>query len=332
MEKASSLYESILNDYTLLDQTCLLCAKNEQTQILNEDFSCNDLKIDIIDDINGEKYNNLIQYITPTKCTHFYHNNCLNKYNNTHKKYKILQTPENCVFCNLYITINNMQKFGNFFSKKVFQNIIENPSHYTDSTSSRFDEAKKEIIEGIEKSFYSEIEKSFRIDDTKKEKLLQLRKINRKYKKNYPLLRQYHSLSYSEKNHFYKYYEFSINKDMDKEENDLNDLIQKQRERVREIEREDQEEYEGKRPVFLKICDRCRDICIFCKGKKFVVGYRLVYDYKAHKGCLINDEDSCCICGRNDAKFKTGKSICHDCYKSLGSIDTKCYYCRKYLY
>ena len=89
MEKSSSLYESILNDYTLLDQTCLLCAKNEQTQILNEDFSCNDLKIDIIDDINGEKYNNLIQYITPTKCSHFYHNNCLNKYNNIHKKYKI---------------------------------------------------------------------------------------------------------------------------------------------------------------------------------------------------------------------------------------------------
>ena len=65
-EKTSSLYESILNDYTLLDQTCLLCATSEQTQILNEDFSYNNLKIDIIDDINGEKYNNLIQYITPT--------------------------------------------------------------------------------------------------------------------------------------------------------------------------------------------------------------------------------------------------------------------------
>ena len=84
--------------------------------------------------------------------------------------------------------------------------IIEKPSDYTDSTSPRFDEAKKEIIEGIEKSFYSEIEKSFRIDDTKKEKLLQLKKINRKYKKNYPLLRQYHSYSYLKKNHFYKYY------------------------------------------------------------------------------------------------------------------------------
>ena len=116
-EKTSSLYESILNDYTLLDQTCLLCAKNEQTQILNEDFSCNDLKIDIIDDINGEKYNNLIQYITPTICSHFYHNNCLNKYNKIHKKYKILQTPENCVFCKLYITITNMQNSEVFFLK-----------------------------------------------------------------------------------------------------------------------------------------------------------------------------------------------------------------------
>ena len=119
-EKTSSLYESILNDYTLLDQTCLLCATSEQTQILNEDFSYNNLKIDIIDDINGEKYNNLIQYITPTICSHFYHNNCLNKYNNTHKKNKIFKTPEKCVFCKLYITFTNMQKFGSFFSKNLF--------------------------------------------------------------------------------------------------------------------------------------------------------------------------------------------------------------------
>ena len=105
MEKASSLYESILNDYTLLDQTCLLCATSEQTQILNEDFSYNNLKIDIIDDINGEKYNNLIQYITPTICSHFYHNNCLNKYNNTHKKNKIFKTPEKCVFFSFFIII-----------------------------------------------------------------------------------------------------------------------------------------------------------------------------------------------------------------------------------
>ena len=325
MEKSSFLYDSIQKDYKILDKICLLCATDDKIPILNEDYEDNvnkNIKIDFIADINNEKYNTFLQYITPKICTHFYHDNCL-------KKYGISKNPEKCNFCRIFITSENMKKFGCFFSKQFFQKIFKDKIN-----DKRFDyeRAKREIIKNIENIFYDEIENSWKIDRIKKEKLLKLKQINEKYIKNFELLRRYRNNNYYKNNTYYKYYDFSIDNDLDEEENELNDDIKNQKKRVNKIVREIEEEEERKRPVPLRRCSECKDKCLFCGGNKRGGPSRMtiLHVYKAHRNC-IDDDRSCCICHKNRGTINCD-NICYYCEKSLKFIEDKCYYCRRNLY
>ena len=190
MKRSSILYDSILKNNNLLNKACLLCGKidNEIQQnkkyYKNEDYEDEDYedeeyeneeyddeeyddenygknydddiiidnddeidKMKLIEDINNNKYNSFMEYITPTKCNHFYHKRCVDKYKFKYGVYS------NCYFCEFFITLENMKKFGCFFTKEIFSNIFM--SRFDNSIN--HDDTKKTMVKNIEKYFYQQI-------------------------------------------------------------------------------------------------------------------------------------------------------------------------------
>lgn len=124
LRRAEDLYELIKSNYRILDETCLFCVMNnkiidtnlktnekqENLIELNDDLNQgNDI---VIEDINSGKFDNIIKYITPTKCDHFFHEKCYQK-------------NGKCCFCKSYITVENMNKFGIFFTKENFRDLVD---------------------------------------------------------------------------------------------------------------------------------------------------------------------------------------------------------------
>ena len=182
------------------------------------------------------------------------------------------------------------------------------------------------------------------IDKDKKDKILQLKRINDKYIEKYRLLKRGRDhLNY------FRYYLLPINKDLTYEEGELENEIyaqekkirkEEERSREREEEREQRrrelaEKREREKPVFLKRCLKCRDTCLFCKGQiSFSQGNhgwgRDIDYYKAHGTCMPNN-DNCCICYNRKGTTKCS-NICYPCHQKLKFIEKKCYYCKKNLY
>ena len=229
MKKSSALYDSIQKDYNLLNQVCLICLTRDKTQILNEDnedsedyendedyeedYKISDniintnknVTIDFIDDINNNKYTSFYKYIDPDCCKHFYHKKC--------KKSLDLHA---CRFCQLFITSINMQRFGCFISKQYFKDLLKGIIDDSINIESR----RIYIIRDIEKIFYSQIENSLTIDKDKKDKILQLKRINDKYIEKYRLLKKGRDhLNY------FRYYLLPINKDLTYEEGELENEV-----------------------------------------------------------------------------------------------------------
>ncbi len=77
-------------------------------------------------------------------------------------------------FCSLFWTLENMQRFGSFFSKKIFTNIIKDIINDT----SNIESARHLIIKVIENIFYSKVENSLIIDEDKKRRIFQIKQMN----------------------------------------------------------------------------------------------------------------------------------------------------------
>ena len=76
-EKARNIYQLIINDYTQIQKVCLICNEIDNTIITLDDNK----EIDIIEDINNNRFSNILIYITPEKCCHLYHDKCCLKGN-----------------------------------------------------------------------------------------------------------------------------------------------------------------------------------------------------------------------------------------------------------
>ena len=310
LAKISDLYNSIKNNYSNLNQVCLICLKG---YFSIKCFPDENDKIDIIDEINKGKFDNFKQYITPEKCEHFYHKNCF-------------VFKNECKFCKLFITTSNIKKFGLFFSENDFKQIFEGHIY-------NLENLQRDITTKIENIFYSEIEKTtWGINQTKKETLLRLRKINQKYLNNYDIIRKLH------KNNYFEFYKISINHNLDnldELERDLDYEIQTEREnerRERERYKEQQNRYEenirNNEPIKLKRCHECQNVCPLCRGKVESYGGS-IYAYYAHYKC-IKDKKSCCICHYNEGIYDC-KRCCEYCYKTKKFAHNYCYYCKKRL-
>ena len=70
-----------------------------------------------------------------------------------------IKDPKNCDFCQLFLTRENLQKFGIFFSEIFMKDVMMKKKNI-----------RHRNIDEIEKIFYSKIEASDNIDNEKKEK------------------------------------------------------------------------------------------------------------------------------------------------------------------
>ena len=115
-----NLYNLISKDFSLIEKICFICLKNDHIKFTNLTKTENELmttlnsyiiddndnndnnenNFDIADDINKGRFKDFVSYVTPKKCTHFFHENCRTR---------------RCYLCQNYITLENMKKFGCFF-------------------------------------------------------------------------------------------------------------------------------------------------------------------------------------------------------------------------
>ena len=315
-QKAQNIYSLIEKDFTKITRVCLFCADDNY---LNEEQNYNIIdsnQIDIIDDINNGNFYDLYSYITPNKCCHSFHNVCWTKYN---FKNKNIKSPENCIFCRIFLTLDNMNKFGCFLSERNFTSLYPIEQY-------KYDGMKKTIIMNIEKVFYSKIDSSPYIDLSKKDKLLKLKKINQKFLENYNLLRK----------DFFKYYKTNYNNNLVRIEEDLDNEIREKEEDRKERIRERREYENDNRPIPLKRCSECRDVCFVCFGSIKQAGKSKCYMYgtstlRAHNKCLLDgDRNLCCLCRKNKGIVDC-TNTCHDCIFNFKDtkVTSRCYYCKK---
>ena len=302
-ERAENLYSLIEKDFTLIEKVCLVCAQtdiNDNNDNNNFDNNYNN-ENEIINDINNGNYFNLYDYITPKKCSHFFHDKC--KKSNRNK----------CCFCEMFLTLDNMKKFGCFFSKKTFLEIYERSSFH-------YKIIKMDNIKSINEIFYSIITNSGNIDETKLDKLVRLCKIRKKFQKYKEII----SINY------YRFYQTNYNEDLDEIENELDEKIKRGKKRVEEEKRREIEEEKGYRPIRLKRCRDCQYTCLFCHIN--VGPYKSLfknYYYHAHDKCIIS-KNLCSICLRNPG-IADCSNCCEVCKKIDGFRYRKCYYCKKYV-
>lgn len=68
-ENARNIYQLIVKDYTLINKVCLICSNIDKSIIIDDDVN----EIDVVEDINNGRFDNLHDYITPKSCCHLYH-------------------------------------------------------------------------------------------------------------------------------------------------------------------------------------------------------------------------------------------------------------------
>ena len=392
VQRASFLYDCIQKDYTLINEACLLCAKCDKIPSLMElndeyedneeeeedddddDYKNNNIfnnygdnkTINVITDINKGKYNSFMEYISPIYCDHFYHESCKDKFKKAYHNFCADNIVEYCNFCKIFLTEENMQKFGCFFSKEFFCN------YFKDTINQNFvyDSAKKENIKIIENIFYSKIEKSLIIKEDKKWKIEYIKEMNKNYLARFSSLRQFNkSINY------YRFYQLSINEDLISEKEKLDNELEELDETIEEIKRErrerienrrrereereedrkrerrerrekeekeenrkreKREEREKRRPVYLLRCPYCADKCLFCGGKVSGSGrnkkyIKATFYFRAHGSCIPgNDIKKCAICHKNGASARCNNQ-CYNCFENRNKIEEKCFYCKESL-
>lgn len=271
VQRASFLYDCIKNNFTLINETCLLCAKTESLielsdeneddeeydeeedeeddeeddfgniNIISNNYDKNKNKIiDVIDDINKGKYKSFIDYISPKRCEHFYHDSCRNKFRQAYEKFDTKAHVNYCNFCKVFLTLENMQKFGCFFSKEFFVD------YFRDTINHRFyyELARLKIIRAIDNIFHSKIDKSLVISEDKKWRIDFIKQMNKKYIDHHFIFDK----SYDE----FRFYKLSINEDLIKEKKKLDyelkemdeEIEERKNEREKRKEREEREKRE----------------------------------------------------------------------------------------
>ena len=340
-KEISNLYNLISKDFSLIEKICFICLKNDHIKFANstktenelmttlnsdiiDDNDNNENNFDIADDINKGRFKDFVSYVTPKKCTHFFHENCRTR---------------RCYLCQNYITLENMKKFGCFFYGFELKDSINSNTY------------KKTILNDLINKFFSFVEKDNKILFYKKEKLLKIKKIIEKNKKNEDLL-------YSSGT---EYYDLNIDADLDQLENDLDEEIEKAKERRRNRQYEDdddddnyynhrnnnninnnriREERDQNKLLILKVCVDCRKNCGICGSNIEAVGRAEGHtigsskSIKAHKKC-IRDLQNCYMCGGHG--HKDAYNICYRCWAVIPGVNNSkqkdrihsCYYCHK---
>ena len=343
----------IKQDYTNINKICLLCLNKDSILNLENIDSDNDSILDynkrstnnIINDINSGIFKNFMNYITPKKCSHLYHKSCGPK-------------PQKCLFCEMFITPENVKKFGFFFSADIILKILGLYEFYYTSGS---EELKEKVFLNIKNIFYSKVEKSYEINKEYKANLMKIKDLNEKYNKNLG-------------KNLFKYYDLNIDDDLIREENELINKIEEEEERrqrrkeeeeERRQRREEEEEedryyenveddyYERKRPqntynnyynqnksnyaqkyklaiISPRFCKDCsRFCCIFCK-KRSKSG---VCTFHVHSECVPkNFRNYCFICNKSLPRLAESTChYCHDCAELIGEKNVRktCPVCRK---
>ena len=307
-ENARNIYQLIVKDYTLINKVCLICSNIDKSIIIDDDVN----EIDVVEDINNGRFDNLHDYITPKSCCHLYHDKCCDNENWNKRKLKVNTT---CHLCLNFMTLDNMKKFGCFFTEKAF---IGSLDLHKDNN-----QIKRENIKNIEDIFYSKLDTSYKIDKTKRDKLFRLKKINAKFLKNNDILYQ----------NYFKYYSMNYNScDFDELEDNLDEEIKQEKRRRQRIYEQEREYEEQNRKTRLKICSGCYNTCLYCNGNiknSFPNGYGnrggLIF---AHNKC-INDKYSCCIC-HSKKGTEDCNNCCNYCQKKNPLRYCKCYYCKKH--
>ena len=182
--------------------------------------------------------------------------------------------------------------------------------------------------------------------------MLKIKKIIEKNKKNEDLL-------YSSGT---EYYDLNIDADLDQVENDLDEKIEKAKERRRNRQYEDddddddnyynhrnnnninnnriREERDQNKLIILKVCVDCRKNCGICGSNIDAVGRAEGHTFssskpiKAHKKC-IRDLQNCYMCGGRG--HKDAYNICYRCWGVIPGVNNSkekdrirsCYYCHK---
>lgn len=307
--KSSDLYSKIQDDINYINKICVLCCDLDNVIQNNDSRYYNSDKIDVIDDINNGNFENFYDYIFPKKCNHSFHDDCCKKQK---KNKNNLKDPKNCNFCQLFLTCENFQKFGLFFPEKFIANVLMMKKTIT------FEDRGK-IIEEIEKIFYSKIEESYNIDSEKKEKLLKIRKLNKKYLNNYDLFR-------FEKNYF-TYYKTNLSTFTDSMMDDLDSEIEKQRENRREEYRRE----EAEKDVPLKVCYPCSKTCFICGGamhdSSSKSGVRYMCTICVHRRCA--PVDNLCFMCKKKKGTENCDNYCWNCNSEGKNLSKQCYFCHK---
>ena len=317
-KKTGDIYSLIKKDFAKITRICLFCTGDKYLDIEQNYYDIGINKIDIIEDINNGNFSDLYSYITPDKCCHSFHYDCCTKYNFNKEDIK---NPDNCPFCKIFLTLDNMNKFGCFFSEGAFNSLYP-------ITKKTFDVNKRTMIMEIEKVFYSKIKSSSDIDPEKKDRLLRLKKINQKFYDN----------MYFTKFDYFTYYKKNYNNNLDKMEEDLDNEIRKEIEYRREKNKQ-RREYENEyRPIPLKRCYDCKDICFVCFGSvKLSKGYITYGHYEhtlyAHNKCLENKDRNLCWYCRKKEGTADCTSTCIDCLHNfkVSKVSERCYYCKQKL-
>ena len=307
LDKGTDLYSRIKDDYSYINKICVLCQDLDNiVQNNNDSYYYENKNIDIIEDINNGTFENLYDYIYPKKCYHSFHDECCKK-----KKYdkNKIKDPKNCDFCQLFLTRENLQKFGIFFSEIFMKDVMMKKKNI-----------RHRNIDEIEKIFYSKIEASDNIDNEKKEKLLKIRKLNKKYKNNYENLFMF-------KKNYYIYYKTNLNEYTDSMMDDLDYAIEKEREKIREKFRRK----EAAQKVPLQVCYQCSNICLICNDK--MSGFhkktfsRTIYTIGVHRGCAP-DDNLCFMCEERKGRYDC-RNYCCDCDKRGKKLSEECYFCHE---
>ena len=357
-DKSKELYNLIKRDYKLIEKNCLICSNidlnpiipNDDNNIINTNYNNNNYSIKImIRDINYNTFVNFYDYITPKKCNHFYHEECWKQFN-----------KKECLFCEHFITLENMEKFGCFFTENDFVQIIEaHNKHYGDYNSEKL---KQNIVKNIKNAFDSIIEEnpeSVSLYKLKKDKLIKMKEINDKFLKNFNIIN--FKAPRDEKEDYFKYYKLSIFEDLDEIETELDRLIRNKKEEKREydirvakwMEEEEEREREynhrqyiqeknerevrererkGLEKVHTYSCKDCKKYCAFCGGNVRDInlneGNKTTGDRKimAHKKCLdnLNKLGKCIKCGKSSTSY--ADNYCYRCrWRSKERFLDRCY-------
>jgi len=317
IKKIKELYPLIKNNYKLIENTCFICVKTENSPLFYEDEHDNN-SIDFISSINNENFTTLLEYITPKECPHFFHDQCLRDKNIFYTK----KDTKLCLLCKSYITVENMKKFGCIDENDL--TIIVNA--YNDTEKFGKKDKFYNYFDKINDVFYSEVESSPALRNIKQQKLLRIKKLKNKFKNNFKALR-FSNSKYKD----YREYDISIYDDLDEVEENLIREIRIKTEKLNKInekvEREmrEEEEMEYLHSLYsLRTCSNCMDKCYFCNQS--VPKEKRKYGLRAHIGCMPYN-NCCCLCKKGPNIWEV--KMCVYCFQNHNISHMKCFSCNR---